>query len=137
MSWNPKFFIIYPRKIIAEIEKCSTEYLCAGNLSDKLKEVLNVKSIGSELKIIWNNNHKWQLIKDYDLEIIDLEDYVKSDCSILTFKTEFLMKKSVKALRKLGVKSEMICTDNYRDVIIQQAFYKRNGVFFHSNEAER
>lgn len=133
--WNPKYFIVYPRQMINELEKPEGwGYLSAGNLSVALKEVLNAKSIGSEIKLIWNNQHYWQLIKDYELEPQELDDYIKSDCSLLSFKSEFLMKRVVKQLNKMGAKTTFICINNYRDVILQQAHYKNFGKFKIENE---
>lgn len=130
MSWKPKYFIIYPYKMINELTKPENYgYLCAGNLSEALRDTLNVKSIGSEIKLIWNNQHRWQLLKDYELDGNDLDDYIKSECSILSFKSQFLMKRAIKQLKIMGAKSNMMCVDNYRDVIIEQAHYKRNGSF--------
>ena len=130
MSWKPKYFIIYPYKMINELTKPENYgYLCAGNLSEALRDTLKVKSIGSEIKLIWNNQHRWQLLKDYELDGNDLDDYIKSECSILSFKSQFLMKRTIKQLKIMGAKSTMICVDNYRDVIIEQAHYKRNGSF--------
>lgn len=129
-SWNPKFYIIYPYNMINELEKPKNYgYLCAGNLSEALRDLLNVKSIGSELKLIWNNQHRWQIIEDYNLQPEDLDDYIKSDCAILSFESEFVMKRAIKQLKLMGAKSEFICVDNYRDVILQQANYKRNNQF--------
>lgn len=137
MSWKPNFFIIYPYKMINELEKPENYgYLCAGNLCEALRDLLNVKSIGSEIKLIWNNEHRWQLIKDYDLQPSDLDDYIKSNCSIISFKSDFLMKRAIKQLKKMGAKSEFICVDNYREVILQQAYYKRNGCFRTSVKAD-
>lgn len=133
MSWKPKNYIIYSYKIIDELEKPDGwGYLCAGNLSEALCELLNVKSIGSEIKLIWNNQHKWQLIEDYKLEPIDLEDYIKADCSVLSFKTEFLMNRALQQLKKMGATSDIICVDNYRDVILNQAYFHRTGKFVFS-----
>ena len=99
MSWKPKYFIIYPYKMINELTKPENYgYLCAGNLSEALRDTLNVKSIGSEIKLIWNNQHRWQLLKDYELDGNDLDDYIKSECSILSFKSQFLMKRTIKQL---------------------------------------
>lgn len=130
MSWKPKFYIIYPLKMIDEIRNPdASEYLCAGNLSETLQEVLNVKAIGSEIKLIWNNQHRWQIIKDYDLQPEDLDDYIKSNCSILSFKTEYVMKRAYRILHLMGAKSKIKCVENYRDVILNQANFKRNGEF--------
>ena len=106
-------------------------YLCAGNLSEALQDLLNVKQIGSELKLIWNNQHYYQVIKDNNILPEDLDDYLNAECCIISFKTEFTMKRALKKLKSMGMTSEIICVDNYRDVILQQANYKRTGEFNH------
>lgn len=128
--WKPKFYIIYPRKMIEQLQKPeSWGYLCPGNLSEALQELLNVKSIGSELKLIWNHQHRWKVIEDNKIEPADLDDYLKADCSLISFKTKFLMKRAIKKLREMGMIEDVVCVGNYRDVILQQAYYKRNGKF--------
>lgn len=131
-KWCPKYYIVYPYKMINELDKPDGwGYLCAGNLSEALQEVLNVKSIGSEIKLIWNNQHRWKLIDDYQLEPDDLDCYLKSNCSLLSFKTEYLMKRCAKQLRKMGATCDIVLVDNYRDVILQQAHFATTGIFIH------
>src|SRR5687768_6049146 len=104
MNWKAKFYLIYPRKLVNEIKwPAEWGHQCSGNLADMLQEVLKIKSgIGSEIKLIWNDEHRRQLIKDYDITYRDLEDYIGADCSLLSFKSESLMNKTVKRLKEMG-----------------------------------
>ncbi len=131
MKRKSKFFIVFPRKLVNEITwPDAWGYQCAGSLPDMLRDVLKVKSIGSEFKVIWNEQHRWSLVKDLDITIKDLEDYLKADCSMLSFVSERTMKLAAKELTDRG-SSDFICVDNYRDVIMQQAFYRQNKSFNH------
>lgn len=96
-----------------------------------LREILNVSTIGGEWKLIWNNNHRRQVIKQNNISSQDLDDYLKADCSMLSFSAKGTMTKTAKLLIELGA-DNIICVDNYRDMMLQQAFYKKNKKF--SNE---
>lgn len=134
MKWNPKYYIVYPRKMIYELKKPDGwGYLCSGDLPEALQLLLNTKAIGGEMKLIWNEQHRWNVIRDNKIEYNDLEDYIKSDCSMISFKTEFMMNRALKKLKEMGSKSEVICVDNYRDVILNQANFKRFGKFLDQN----
>lgn len=124
------YFIVYPHKIIGELtppEGWSCLY--PGILPDALRDVMKVKSIGSEFKMIINERHRWSIIEDYDITSDDLDKYLSSDCSLLFFSTENLRNRALKQLQKMGLRSDVACVDNYRDVLLQQATYSRTGTF--------
>lgn len=105
---------------------------CVGNLPDMLREVLGIKSICGEIKLIWNEDHRWRIKEDNQVSHHEIDDYIKADCNSLHFASEKSMKRAEKELSTRGGKG-FICVDNYRDVIIQQAFYRHNG-FFNTSE---
>jgi hypothetical protein len=124
------FFIVYPRKVIDElIPPEGWSCLYPGILADALRDAMKVKAMGTEMKIIWNEQHRWSIIKDYDITYEDLEAYLKADCSLLFFQTESLRNRTLKQLQKMGLKSDVASVDNYRDVLLQQATYHRTGAF--------
>lgn len=128
--FNPKYYIIYPRKVIDELTPPEGWSLYPGNLGDALKELLNVKAIiGSEIKLIWNSGHRWSIIQDYNITPEDLDDFLKADCSLLSFETAALRNRVLKQLKKMGLKTEVASVDCYRDVLLQQAQYHRHGCF--------
>lgn len=131
MNWKRKFFLVYPRKIVNEITWPSDwGNQCSGNLSEMIREQLNVKrGVGSEIKLIWNDDHRRQLIRDYNISSSDIDDYIKADCTLLTFRSERLMTRALKLLSKMGATSDPCQTTEYRDVIVQQAEYYRFGKF--------
>jgi nucleoid-associated protein YejK len=129
MKWKPKFFIVYPDKMIHQI-KWTDNWGChsVSNLPEMLREILNVSTIGTEWKLIWNNNHRWQVIEQNNIFSQELDDYLKADCSMLSFSAKGTMNKTAKLLIELGA-DNIICVDNYRDMILQQAFFKNNKNF--------
>ena len=129
MKWKPKFFIVYPDKMIHQIKwPGNWASHSVSNLPEMLREFLNVSSIGSEMKLIWNQNHRWQVIEQNNITAQDLDDYLKADCSMLSFSAKGTMNKTAKLLIQLGA-DNIICVDTYRDMILQQAFYKKNNEF--------
>ena len=53
MNWKPKFFIVYPDNMIHQIKWSDNWRVhCVSNLPEMLKEILNVSTIGSELKLM-------------------------------------------------------------------------------------
>ena len=129
MKWKPKFFIVYPDKMIHQI-KWTDNWGChsVSNLPEMLQEILNVSTIGSEMKLIWNNNHRWQVIEQNNISSQELDDYLKADCSMLSFSVKGTMNKTSKLLIELGA-DNIICVESYRDMMLQQAFYKNNKKF--------
>lgn len=131
MNSKPKFFIVYPYDMIDQIawpEGC--DYRCDANLPSMLEDVLEIKddSIGSEVKLIWNSSHRREMLVKNNITYDQLEDYLHSSCSMLSFGDKDLRKKVVETLKKLGA-IDFICVDSYRDMILQQAFYKENKKF--------
>ncbi len=102
--------------------------VCPANLSPMLSEVLKVKAIGSEIKLIWNASHRHAVVKDNNVTYQQLEDYLKADCSLLSFQSVRTRTKAVKAIEKMGGKG-FICIDSYREVILSQAHYHVNKSF--------
>lgn len=132
MKWKPKFFIVYPDKMIHQIKwTANWRNHTVSNLPGMLREILNVSTISTEFKLIWNNNHRWQVIEQNNISSSQLDDYLKADCSMLSFSAKGTMNKTAKLLIELGA-DNIICVDNYRDMMLQQAFYKKNKKF--SNE---
>lgn len=128
MSWKPNFYIVFPYSLAYQINWPEDwKYQCVANIPAMLKEVLNV-SIGSEIKLIWNEEHRDAMIKKYDITYEQLDDYLKSGCSMLSFISEGTMKRAVKALKQMGAMN-FVCVSSYRDVILQQAFYRHNNHF--------
>jgi hypothetical protein len=129
MKWKPKFFIVYPDKMIHQIKWTDNwRNHTVSNLPEMLREILNVSTIGTEWKLIWNNHHKWQVIEQNNITALDLDDYLKADCSMLSFSTKGTMNKTAKLLIELGA-DNIICVENYRDMMLQQAYYKNNKKF--------
>ncbi|MBD9179636.1 MAG: hypothetical protein EGP82_10770 [Odoribacter splanchnicus] len=129
MGWNPNFYIVFPYSLAYQINwPEGWGYQCVANLPLMLKEVLNVSTIGSEIKLIWNEDHRDTMIKKNEITYEQLDDYLKSDCSMLSFLSEGTMKRAVKALKRMGAVN-FVCVSSYRDVILQQAYYRHNKNF--------
>lgn len=135
MNWNPKYYIVYPRKMINELKRPDDwQFICPGNLSEVLEHVLKVETgIGSEMKLIWNDWHRRSVIEDNNITSDDLDDYLRANASILSFKSKAMMNKVLKTLKGMGAVSEMVCVYSYRDVILQQACFKRTGEWITEN----
>ncbi|MCD8178067.1 MAG: hypothetical protein LUE98_11845 [Tannerellaceae bacterium] len=128
-SWNPKFYIVYPRSLVDQLEwpeGCA--YRCSANLSLMLEHVLNTKSIGSEIKLIWNYEHRKIIMERNNVTSEDIDNYVKADTNMLSFLSERTMKRAGKALSAMGGKN-FIYVNSYRDVILQQAYYYKHKQF--------
>lgn len=124
MAFKPKYYIVYPYKSVENLKwECTTHYACMAHIPIMLKELLNVKTIGSEIKWIIDSRHKQELIEDYNVTSEDLENYVKSSCSIITFKSKGTRKRALKEMKRLGA-TEMYLADSYREVILSQAHYR-------------
>ena len=133
MSWKPNFYIVFPYSLAYQINWPEDwKYQCVANIPKMLKEVLNVSTIGSEIKLIWNENHRDTMIKKNGITYEQLDDYLKSDCSMLSFISKGTMKRAVKALERMGA-VDFVCVSSYRDVILQQAFYRHNKHFNMNN----
>lgn len=53
MGWNPNFYIVFPYSLAYQIKwPEGWGYKCVDNIPLMLKEVLNVSTIGSEIKLI-------------------------------------------------------------------------------------
>ncbi|WP_435624487.1 hypothetical protein [Flagellimonas sp.] len=98
------------------------------HIPNMLHELLNVKSISGELKLIWNDWHERELVKKYDVTYKQLEHYVKADSGMLSFSSERTRDRAIRELKRLGA-DEFYLVDNYRDVILSQAHYYENGTF--------
>jgi|SRR5690606_17279691 len=125
MSFKPQFFIVYPYSSVDNLQwECTTHYRCMAHIPNMLQELLNVKTIGSEIKLIWNEQHRRQVLKDNDLTYQQLEDYLKSGCSMISFSAKGTRQKAYNEMKRLGAK-EMFFADSYRDMVIAQANYRR------------
>lgn len=129
MNWNPKFYLVYPDEIIDQIpwpEEC--DYQCVAHFPSMLRQVLKIDAIGSEIKLVWNDWHRNEMLKRNNITSDQLENYLKSGCSILSFEDRDVMDKVATTLRNMGI-TNFVCVESYREVILQQAFYKENKRF--------
>ena len=134
MSFKPKYYIVYPHKSVNDLKwECTTHYRCMAHIPIMLQELLNVKTIGSELKWIIDSSHRWELMQDYNVTSEDLENYVKSNCSIISFAAKGTRKRALQEMKRLGA-TEMHLADSYRDVILSQANYRVNKTFVQPQE---
>lgn len=134
--FKPKFYIVYPNRIIDEITWAeNAPYRCGANFPGMFESVLKLpdNSIGSEIKLIWNNEHRNTIIQKNDVEYDDVENYLKADCSILSFEEQNIRDMVSMQLDILGGK-DFVCVDSYRDVILKQAFYRLNKTFEEPSE---
>lgn len=130
MNWDPQYYIVYPTSMVEQI-KWPEDWENTCNLPAMLREILNDEHIGSEFKMIWNNKHREEIISEYNVTAQQLEDYKMARCNILTFQLERTMLQATEVLKRMGAK-KFICVDNYRDVILQQAYYRNSHNFkFH------
>lgn len=128
-SWNPKFYIVYPRIMVDQIEwPEGCDYRCVANLASMFGDKLNCKSIGAEFKLIWNYEHRKVIMDKNNVTSEEIDDYVRADCNMLSFLSERTRARAVKFLTKIGGKN-FICVNSYRDVILQQAFFNNNKTF--------
>ncbi|MDH6358953.1 hypothetical protein [Parabacteroides sp. PF5-9] len=128
-SWKPKYYIVYPMLLVDQIEwpeGCA--YRCAANLPSMLKQLLNTKSIGAEIKLIWNDNHRRIIMEKNNVTSEDIDNYVRADCCMLSFLSERTRKRAAKLLTELGGKG-FIYVNSYGDLILQQAYHYKNKRF--------
>ena len=124
MSFKPKFFIVYPHSSVESLKwECTTHYKCMAHIPNMLQELLKISTIGSEIKLIWNEQHRYEVIKNNNITYKQLEDYLKSNCSIISFSAKGTRKRALKEMKRLGAK-EMFLVDSYREVIIAQSNYR-------------
>jgi len=126
-----KFYIVYSNGGIEAMqwpESWKNKHQCRANIPAMLNEVLNIKSTGSEIKLIWNDWHRSVTIKNNDITYSDLDNYLKAESGMLWFISEYTRQRAIKALSKLGA-TDMVCVDNYRDVILYQAHFRLNKKF--------
>lgn len=105
MNFKSNFFILYDNSINKQI-KWPEQWgnTCMANLAPMLREVLNTTAIGSEIK------------------------YIKANCGSLHFQSKGTRKRALIALQNMGA-TNLICVDNYRDVLIYQAYFHNNKTF--------
>ena len=101
---------------------------CRANIPSMLKEVLNVKSISTEIKGILGSWHHREIVTNNEVTYQDVEDYVKSSTSSIHFQSPGTRKRAVKALMKMGAES-LVLVDSYRDLILYQAHHYNHGKF--------
>jgi len=129
-KWIPAYYIVYKDELaymIAWPNDCS--YRCVANLANMLKTVIK-KRIGSEMKFIWNDYHRNEIISKNNVTSEDIDNYVRSNTAMLSFMSSDVREKAVKGLIKLGANpNDFICVDSYRDVILQQSYYYKHKEF--------
>ena len=124
MRFKPKFYIVYPHSSVNDLEwECTTHYRCMGHIPNMLQELLNVKTIGSEIKWIIDNHHRYSLMEKYNVTSEDIDNYVKSNCGLISFTAKGTRSRALKEMKRLGAK-EMYLADGYRDVLLSQANYR-------------
>ena len=129
MSFKPKYYIIFPYRMIDEMEwPKGCDYRCPANLPSMLRDQLNVQTIGGEIKLIWNDTHRYEILKKNSITNEQLNDYLMSNSCIVSFISNGTRQRALKCLDKLGAKG-YVCVDNYREVLTYQAFYKNNKKF--------
>jgi hypothetical protein len=129
MKWKPKYFIVYPN-VMNDNLKWPENWgnTCRANLAAMLRQVLNTKSVGSEIKLIWNDQHRYTVLKDNQVNYSQLDNYLKAECGMLSFLSQTTRKRADKALRQMGGEG-FVYVDNYRDVILYQAHFRINKKF--------
>lgn len=129
MTKKQKYYIVYPHKSVEDLQwECTTHYRCRAHIPNMLQQLLGVKTVGDEIKLIWNHQHEAQMIKEYEVTYSQLRDYIKASCCMISFTAKGTRKRAIEHLKRLGAK-EMCLSDNYRDVIILQAHYHNNKSF--------
>ena len=129
MSWKPKFYIVYADSMIQQVAFPEGWAMCTANLPTLLRELLNISTIGSEIKLIWNLEHREIMLEKNGITNDQLDAYIKADCNMLSFTTKGTMRRVVKELKKMGCEN-FVCVDNYKDMILQQVFYQQNKYFY-------
>lgn len=129
MSWKPKYFILYTNDINEKITwPEGWGNTCRANIVPMLREVLNTKSIGSEIKIIWNSDHEYEMIKKYGLTYDQLREYLNAKSGSLHFETQSLRKITFEHLQKIGAEN-LTLVDDYKKVILYQSYFYNHGFF--------
>lgn len=129
MSWKPKYYIVYSHATVENLRwECDTHYRCMGHICYMLQGLLNVKTIGSEIKWILGGWHEAQLVKDHGVTYQEISDYVKSRCCMLSFTAKGTRKRALAEMQRLGAK-EMYLADSYGDMMKAQAHYKNHNKF--------
>lgn len=109
-SWKPKFYIVYPRIMVDQIEwPEGCDYRCVANLASMLGDKLNCKSIGAEIKLIWNYEHRKVIMDKNNVTSEEIDDYVRADCNMLSFLSERTRARAVKFLTKIGGEEFHLC----------------------------
>lgn len=125
-NWKAKYFIVYPHKSFDDLKwECTTHYACRAHVPNMLQEILNVSTVGGEIKLIWNHHHEREMIERFNITYEELDDYIKSDCSMISFSSKRTRKRALKELKRLGAK-EMCTADGYKDMMLIQAHYRKN-----------
>ncbi len=124
MRFKSKYYIVFPKKMTEEIEwPEGWGHQCPGNVAEMLRENLGVARIASEIKWFVSEHERWKTIRDHNVTYEDTEYFYNSPCSTLHFNSKIAMKKAETALKKMGA-TELLCTDSYREVILQHGYYK-------------
>lgn len=129
MRFKPKYYIVHLYSLSDEItwpEGWGNR--CPANLIYLLREQLKNEKIGGEIKCIWNDSHRMEILRKYEITYEQLDNYLKADCTIISFQSKGTRKRALKFLENHGAKS-FICVDNYRDVLTTQAYYSLNNKF--------
>lgn len=129
MSWNPKYFILY-RHGMEDIIQWPKKWgnTCRANLCSMLQEVLKTENVGSELKLILDAQHAYQVRQNNKISYQELEDYVRARTGSLHFHSKRIRQKALIALKEMGAR-ELLLVDSYREVLLYQAFFHRNSRF--------
>mgnify|MGYP000666069510 CR=1 FL=1 len=129
MGFKSKYHIIFPNEMVYKMdwpEGC--DYCCPANVPSMLRDKLNVQTIAGEIKLIWNHEHRMEILKDNNITDEQLDDFLKADCSNIHFAAEGTRKRALKYLDKIGA-TGYVCADSYRDVLLFQAHFENNGEF--------
>ena len=124
-----KFYIVYDYEMTNEINMPSPWGSFPHAITSFLKEELKVGNIGSEITWIIDYNHRSYLINTYNVSDKNIDDYLKSSCHIFSFYSKGTRKRAIKLLEKMGC-TKFTIADNYRDVIIKQAYFFNKNEFY-------
>ncbi len=121
MKFKPKFFIVIPHSSINNLVwECTTHYPCMAHIPHMLRELLNVKTIGREIKWIVNQEHRLSVMKKYNVSWEDIDDYLRADASMISFSAKRTRDRAIKELKRLDIGKIYAC-DSYRDMLLKQA----------------
>ena len=65
------------------------------------------------------------MIERFNITYQELDDYIKSDCGMISFASQVTRKRALKELKRLGAK-DMCIADSYKEMMLIQAHYRRN-----------